>query len=62
MLDSHMQVRFGMESEETRSKCPNCKLKKEIAKKDEMSKTQAEKFKEKYVCTCHCKYADISEE
>ena len=56
-----MQIRYGIESKETREKCPSCQVKKSILEKDEETKTQQELKDEKKVCSCHCKYADISD-
>ena len=61
-LDSHMQIKFGMESEETKQKCPECRANKEISRKDDNEKTEAEKSKEKLVCHCHCKFSEITPE
>ena len=49
-----------MESEESRNKCPDCLLKKEISRKDDLAKTELERKKEKHVCVCHCKFSEIS--
>jgi hypothetical protein len=59
-LDSHMQVRYGMESKETRQKCPTCTEKKESLMKDDAEKTDEEK-KKKFICGCHCKFSEISD-
>jgi hypothetical protein len=51
-----------MESEESRNKCPDCLLKKEISRKDDLAKTELERKKEKHVCVCHCKFSEISDQ
>ena len=60
-LDSHMQVRFGVECEQSRRKCSDCNTRKEISRKEDVDKTDIEKKIEKRSCLCHCKVAEISD-
>ena len=61
-LDSHMQIRFGVECEKSRRKCSDCNTRKEISRKEEVNKTDIEKKIEKRSFLCHCKVAEISDE
>ena len=49
-LDSHMQIRFGVEWEKSRRKCTDCNVRKEISRKEEVYKTDLEKKIEKRNC------------
>ena len=60
-LDSHMQIRYEMESMEAKSKCDTCQRKVVISEKDEDLLTEQEKREERRACLCHCKYSEISE-
>ena len=46
-LDSHMQIRYGMESMEAKSKCDTCQRKVVISEKDEDLLTEQEKREER---------------
>ena len=61
-LESHMQIRFGVESKEARDKCPTCATKKLIAQKDDQNKSEADMQAEKKSCRCHCDFSPISQE
>ena len=60
-LDSHVQIRFGVECEKSRRNCTDCKTRKEISRKEDFNKTDIEKRIEKGRCLCHCKVAEISD-
>ena len=61
-LDSHLQIRFGMEDQSTKKKCSTCVSKLKVADKDPAVLTEIEVKASKQTCTCHCALADISEE
>ena len=60
-LDAHMQIHYGVECRESRSKCPICSTKEKIGQKDDKDKTSVELKEERKLCVCHCKYAEISD-
>ena len=61
-LDSHMQIRYGIECLDAKRKCSTCMLKVQLSEKDDNEETEVEKTEEKKICVCHCKYSEITDE
>ena len=55
-LDSHLQIRFGIEAKSSRDKCDSCSKRKEKDVVETDAKTN------KSVCDCHCDYSEIPQE
>ena len=56
-LDSHLQIRFGIETKSATEKCDSCTKRKEInVSETDDGKTQ------KIVCDCHCDFSEIPQE
>ena len=59
-LDCQMQVKYGIESKESKAMCDQCKSRKIHEKMDDSEKTEKEKNR-KFRCSCHCDQASITD-